>query len=93
MVKYKRFLESCSPWSKVTLAVKEKLQHVPFEKAITQLEWFWWKDNSVIVNYVHFYIVRDIATAIKDLLDAVNEVFKNCQSVGKMAQYKEVNYV
>ena len=49
--------------------------------------------NSVIMDCVHFYIVRDIATAIKDLLDAVNEVFKNCQSVGKMAQYKEVNYV
>ena len=42
---------------------------------------------------LYFCIVRDIATAIKDLLDAVNEVFKNCQSVGKMAQYKEVNYV
>ncbi|CAH3024674.1 unnamed protein product [Porites evermanni] len=33
--------------------------------------------------------IKDIATAIKDLLDAVNEVFKNCQSVGKMLQYKE----
>ena len=38
------------------------------------------------------YIFRDIATAIKDLLDAVNEVFKNCQSVGKMSQYKEVKF-
>lgn len=45
------------------------------------------------VLIMHFYIFRDIATAIKDLLDAVNEVFKNCQSVGKMAQYKEVNSI
>lgn len=33
--------------------------------------------------------IKDIATAIRDLLDAVNEVFKKCQNVGKMAQYKE----
>ena len=36
-------------------------------------------------------LCRDIASAIKDLLDAVNEVFRNCQSVGRMTQYKEVN--
>ena len=40
-----------------------------------------------------FKFFRDIATAIKDLLDAVNEVFKNCQSVGKMSQYKEVCFL
>ncbi|KXJ20405.1 programmed cell death protein 10 [Exaiptasia diaphana] len=34
--------------------------------------------------------IKDIASAIKDLLDAVNEVLKNCQSVGKMPQYKRV---
>lgn len=33
--------------------------------------------------------IKDIATAIRDLLDAVNEVFKKCQNVGKMSQYKE----
>lgn len=33
--------------------------------------------------------IKDIATAIRDLLDAVNEVFKKCQNVGKMVQYKE----
>jgi len=33
---------------------------------------------------------RDIASAIKDLLDAVNDVLKNCQNVGKMPQYKRV---
>ena len=33
---------------------------------------------------------RDIASAIKELLDAVNEVFKHCQAVGKMVQYKKV---
>lgn len=35
--------------------------------------------------------IRDIATAIRDLLDAVNEVFKKCPNVGKMSQYKEVS--
>ncbi|XP_001626938.2 programmed cell death protein 10 [Nematostella vectensis] len=34
--------------------------------------------------------IKDIASAIKELLDAVNEVFKNCQTVGKMQQYKKV---
>ncbi|KAK3749951.1 hypothetical protein QZH41_013861 [Actinostola sp. cb2023] len=34
--------------------------------------------------------IKDIASAIKDLLDAVNEVLKNCQNVGKMPQYKRV---
>ncbi|KAL9964900.1 hypothetical protein ACROYT_G028609 [Oculina patagonica] len=33
--------------------------------------------------------IKDIATAIRDLLDAVNEVFKKCPNVGKMSQYKE----
>ena len=42
-------------------------------------------------NYAVFNLFRDIATAIRDLLDAVNEVFKKCPNVGKMAQYKEVN--
>ena len=37
-----------------------------------------------------YFLPRDIATAIRDLLDAVNEVFKKCQNVGKVAQYKEV---
>ena len=39
-----------------------------------------------------FTLVRDIATAIRDLLDAVNEVFKKCPNVGRMSQYKEVSY-
>lgn len=33
--------------------------------------------------------IKDIATAIRDLLDAVNEVFKRCPNVRKMSQYKE----
>lgn len=44
-----------------------------------------------VSNYTVFIFIRDIATAIRDLLDAVNEVFKKCPNVGKMSQYKEVN--
>ena len=42
------------------------------------------------LSLTFYRFLRDIATAIRDLLDAVNEVFKKCQNVGKMAQYKEV---
>ena len=33
---------------------------------------------------------RDIASAIKDLLDSVNEVLKTYQAQGKMREYRKV---
>ena len=36
------------------------------------------------------FINRDIATAIKELLDSVNEVLKTYQAQGKMREYRKV---
>jgi len=61
------------------LALKGKLSHIPDQI----------RDRSKFLQ-----IIRDVASSIKDVLDAVNEVSKRHQSDSQMKEYRKVcNYI
>ena len=44
-----------------------------------------------IITYLSFFTHRDIASAIKEVLDAVNELSQKHQDLPKMVEWKKVN--
>lgn len=70
---------------------RKEVQFTILNKKAKDLKAILCKIPSEIGNRSQFLqTIKDIASAIKELLDAVNEVFKNCQTVGKMKEYKKV---
>ena len=47
-------------------------------------------NETVLIVCMLLYFIRDIASAIKDVLDAVNELSHKHQDLPKMMEYKKV---
>lgn len=68
-------LNWCTNGSVLYIALKEKLSHIPDQI----------RDRSKFLR-----IIRDVATSIKEVLDAVNEVSKRHQADHTMKEYRKV---
>ena len=69
-------IKSCTIiYHTLVTALKQKLSHIPDQI----------RDRSKFLQ-----IIRDVASSIKDVLDAVNEVSKKRQADPKMKEYRKV---